>query len=182
MDVSFYPAKPPKKAQHSRPKGVYHVPSSKIWRAPARRPEAAPPSKALTRIRYRTGKRDKRDVPLTEDDLYVGQARPPVRNSLNGHKCRICGCIKSNPVTSACGHSYCYVCIRLRLETEWTCPYPDCHRVLHTAPKPDLGEKESARADYPGWEDESEVRYSWEGLRFPRAPKPIELSPPPSPF
>ncbi|KAJ7888991.1 hypothetical protein B0H13DRAFT_1888205 [Mycena leptocephala] len=94
-------SQPPKKAERLRPKGIHYVPSSKIRQAPARRPEAAPPSKALTRIRYRTGKRDKRDVPLTEDDLYVGQARPPVRNPLNGHKCRICGGVKSNPVVKA---------------------------------------------------------------------------------
>ncbi|KAJ6528207.1 hypothetical protein B0H19DRAFT_1083727 [Mycena capillaripes] len=169
----------------SKRSGKNQGPPSLMKRPPRKRPAAAlptPPSKALTRIRYRTGKRDKRDVPLEEADLYVGHPRPPFRNPLAGHKCRVCGCIKSHPVVNKCGHSYCYVCIRLRLEEHWTCPHVDCNRILHGPPAIDVGEEDSVKADYPDWVDESQVSYTWDGLRFPRPPKPIVLSPPSSPF
>jgi hypothetical protein len=75
-----------------------------------------------------------------------------------------------------CGHSYCYVCIRLRLEEEWSCPYPDCNRVMQRAPKEDVGEAETVAADYPERVDKSRVAYSWDGLEFPYRPAAIYVS------
>jgi hypothetical protein len=72
-----------------------------------------------------------------------------------------------------CGHSYCYVCIRLRLEVHWTCPHLNCNRTIRKAPTIDVGEAETVEADYPDRVDKSQVSYSWEGLSFPFRNKSI---------
>ncbi|KAJ7832283.1 hypothetical protein B0H13DRAFT_2371032 [Mycena leptocephala] len=168
-----------KKVRRQPKKIIFEGPASTITPDVRRRrvaPVPQPSSSALTRVLWRKGKRAERVVPLTEDDLYLDGARPPVFAPSAGHRCQLCHCIKSHPVSNNCGHSYCYVCIRLRLEREWTCPYANCNRVIHMAPRIDVGEQESIKADYPDLGDESRVSYSWEGLlRFPRAPKPIEV-------
>jgi hypothetical protein len=179
---------PPKKI-------IYEGPASLITPDVRRRcvPVPAPPapSSALTRVRWRKGSRRQRAVPLTEDDLYLDGARPPVRAPSSRHRCQLCHCIKSHPVMyvsatalfysshclirAKCGHSYCYVCIRLRLEREWTCPYANCSRIIRRAPKIDDVEQDSINMDYPEHNDETRVSYSWEGLTFPLRPKPIEI-------
>jgi hypothetical protein len=153
---------------------------------------AAPISKGRTRIRYRDGKRKRRDNPLTANNLYLDDARPRADAPLAGHKCVICECVKSHPVAYVssflpfisdehgyrykCGHSYCYVCIRLRLEENWSCPHKDCNRIMRRAPKVDVGEAESVAADYPDCVDKSTVSYSWDGLDFPYPPRSIFVS------
>ncbi|KAJ6476012.1 hypothetical protein C8R47DRAFT_1220480 [Mycena vitilis] len=151
-------------------------------RRPGKAKAPAPPSKPPIRVRYLKGKRDARAKPLQVEDLYVGHARPPVRAAVVGHVCCICGGVKSHPVRNKCGHSYCYVCIRLRLEREWTCPAARCSRLIRKAPVKDVGELESIQADYAASPDESAVLYTWDGLRFPNLARPIVLSPPSSPF
>ncbi|KAJ7699839.1 hypothetical protein B0H14DRAFT_2648972 [Mycena olivaceomarginata] len=85
---------------------------------------------------------------------------------LAGLKCIICGGVKSHPVANKCEHSYCYVCIRLHLEVDWTCPHLNCNRTIRKAPKIDNAEAETVAADYPDRVDKSQVSYSWEGLSF----------------
>ncbi|KAJ6533946.1 hypothetical protein B0H10DRAFT_2221244 [Mycena sp. CBHHK59/15] len=163
------------------PKKIIHLgPPSTITQYTRKRhgvPPPQPPSSARTRIIYRKGRRQQRDEPLKEADLYLDGARPPVGAPTVGHRCVICHCIKSHPVShQKCGHSYCYVCVRLRLEREWTCPYVDCNRVIRKAPRLDVAEEESIKVDYPYFDDQSRVSFNWDGLTFPRAPKPIEVS------
>ncbi|KAJ7758476.1 hypothetical protein DFH07DRAFT_958334 [Mycena maculata] len=57
-----------------------------------------------------TGTRVEREVHLTEEDLYLGPARPPALDDrpLDDHVCGICFGIKSHPVLCECSHSYCY--------------------------------------------------------------------------
>jgi hypothetical protein len=81
------------------------------------------------------------------------------------------------PRRNKCGHSYCYVCIRLRLEVEWTCPHPNCNRTIRQAPKINDAEAETVAVDYPARVDKSQVSYSWEGLSFPYRAKSIWISP-----
>ncbi|KAK7006651.1 hypothetical protein R3P38DRAFT_3601302 [Favolaschia claudopus] len=81
-------------------------------------------SSARTTIIYRDGRRINRERPLSASDLYLDDERPEKIKATAGHRCILCRRVKSHPVAHPkCGHSYCYVCVRLYLEVEWTCPY-----------------------------------------------------------
>ncbi|KAJ6461942.1 hypothetical protein C8R47DRAFT_1225741 [Mycena vitilis] len=117
-----------------------------------------------------TASRRERETPLVREDLWLDEERPPVLATPKPHHvCRICFDVKSHPVSYACGHSHCYVCIRMRLETEWSCP--QCDAVMYMAPYRHEGEEAGIKWDYPWWRDESRVSYSWEGLFFPINPR-----------
>ncbi|KAJ7440833.1 hypothetical protein B0H11DRAFT_2252652 [Mycena galericulata] len=113
-----------------------------------------------------TGQRAEREEALTEADLYLGDARPPPGEPKPYHRCTICTGVKSHPVSFMCGHSNCYVCIRLWLELKWTCP--ECVAIIKSAPFRHYGEEASIANDYPEWDDQSKVAYNWDGLVFPR--------------
>ncbi|KAJ7785192.1 hypothetical protein DFH07DRAFT_948273 [Mycena maculata] len=107
------------------------------------------------------GFRVPRDEPLTKEDLYCDDMRPPSLPAPKPHHvCRLCKQVKSHPV------SHCYVCIRMELEETWCCP--SCDQVMLTPPFRHRGEEKSILYDYPTWNDESRVSYSWAGLVFPR--------------
>jgi hypothetical protein len=59
---------------------------------------AAPSSKAQTCIRYRDGKHQRRNIPLTANDLYLDDWRPHADVPTAGHRCVICECVKFHPV------------------------------------------------------------------------------------
>ncbi|KAK7050148.1 hypothetical protein R3P38DRAFT_3173221 [Favolaschia claudopus] len=135
-----------------------------------------PPRKPVPRVHNTAGKRFGHPS-LTADALYVTvHHRPPITAPRNGHKCQICQLVKSHPVLAGCGHSYCFVCIRLRLEREWACPYPDCGRIMRSAPTRDWASADAIKADYVARVDLSRVSYSWEGLEFPLCPLPFYVS------
>ncbi|KAJ7900557.1 hypothetical protein B0H14DRAFT_3752784 [Mycena olivaceomarginata] len=97
-------------------------------------------------------------APLCANDLYLDDAHPGTQAPLAGHKCIICGGVKSHPVVNKCGHRYCYVCIHLHLEVDWTCPHLNCNRTIRKAPKIDDAEAETVAADYPDRVDKSQHR------------------------
>ncbi|KAJ7808913.1 hypothetical protein B0H13DRAFT_1928233 [Mycena leptocephala] len=139
--------------------------------------EAAMLSSACTHIIWHAGRRSSRPKPLTEEDLYLDDEHPPAVGGRLHQMCSICHCLMSHPVSYECGHSNCYVCVRVWLEGEWTCPLAGCESVMHRPPFQHKGEEVSIRLDNPEWFDKSKVDYSWEGLRFPRrgkAPAPAE--------
>ncbi|KAJ7029323.1 hypothetical protein C8F04DRAFT_1264985 [Mycena alexandri] len=122
---------------------------------------------------------------LTTEDLYIGAACPPVfvrrmlgkplHPDVDGeepadpkphHKCAICCSVKSHPVSYVCGHSHCFVCVRVWLQNHSTCP--ECVAVIRQAPFRHYGEENSILSDYPAWVDESIVNLSWDGVRFPQ--------------
>lgn len=73
-----------------------------------------------------------------------------------------------------CGHSHCYVCIRLWLERDFSCP--TCKARMHHPPFRHWGEEQALLSDYPLYNDRSEVTYSFAGLIFPRESRtPIVL-------
>ncbi|KAJ7156558.1 hypothetical protein C8R43DRAFT_1125753 [Mycena crocata] len=111
-----------------------------------------------------------RDEPLTHADLWVDGAGPRVQVAEKPHeKCSICCHVKSHPVSYICGHSHCYVCIRLWLERDWKCP--DCATTMYQAPFRQYAEEDALEATYSDW-DSSRVEYNWDGLLFPKIPKP----------
>ncbi|KAJ7127924.1 hypothetical protein C8R44DRAFT_873698 [Mycena epipterygia] len=131
-------------------------------------------SSARTRIRRArvpvVSERPKRDRPLTEEDLWIDGGRPsPLADVKPHHECIICKLVKSHRVSYKCGHSDCYVCIRLWLEKQWWCPH--CMQEMNGAPFRHYAEEASIRYDYPDWVDHSKVSYDWEGMVFPEAPR-----------
>ncbi|KAJ7152742.1 hypothetical protein C8R43DRAFT_1127192 [Mycena crocata] len=109
---------------------------------------------------------------LVHRDLWVGGDGPTEQLPVKGHhKCGICHMVRSHPVTYACGHSHCYVCIRLWLERQWTCP--ECVTPMYRAPFRVFFEEATLAEAYPEWKDRSVVKYSWDGLRFPEEPKDL---------
>ncbi|KAJ7509954.1 hypothetical protein B0H11DRAFT_2215788 [Mycena galericulata] len=143
--------------------------------APRRSPPPlyARPAGRPIRLRHRNpnagaGSRITREVPLMRADLWIdgvgpqGQPEP----AADHQQCGICHGLKSHPVSYICGHSHCYICIRLWLEREWTCP--DCTTVMNRPPFRQFAEEVALEAAFPEWRDESRVEYDWDGLVFPK--------------
>ncbi|KAJ7164822.1 hypothetical protein C8R43DRAFT_1122700 [Mycena crocata] len=95
---------------------------------------ARPPALTIPhRRQVDPGWRATHDEELTAADLYQTEARPPPQGTDRTHqRCSICLQIKSHGVGYSCGHGHCYVCIRLWLEEEFTCPI--CRAVMHAPP------------------------------------------------
>ncbi|KAJ7432734.1 hypothetical protein FB451DRAFT_1420341 [Mycena latifolia] len=116
----------------------------------------------------RRGSRRPRRNPLTHQDLWQYGLGPPDQIAASDReyqKCGICHFVKSHPVSYACGHSHCYVCIRLWLERKWTCP--ECVTPMERAPVRQYAEEAALAHDYPAWNDRSTVDYGFSGLVFP---------------
>ncbi|KAJ7808073.1 hypothetical protein B0H14DRAFT_2609189 [Mycena olivaceomarginata] len=127
---------------------------------PPEDPSMAPPGGIV-----RAGVHTRRVHPLIANDLYEGTTRPDaLTNEHMYQQCGICLHIKSHPVSYRCGHSNCYVCIRLWLENDWRCP--ECLTVMCERPFRHYAEEQTLTESFPTW-DQSKVKYSWEGLRFP---------------
>ncbi|KAJ7838503.1 hypothetical protein B0H14DRAFT_3459339 [Mycena olivaceomarginata] len=93
--------------------------------------------------------------PLEEDDLYLDDARPgDISLPELEHTCRLCLNAKSHPVKLSCGHSACFVCVRLLLETQWGCD--ECGQVVTRRPQLDVEEVATIERAYPGW-DQSKI-------------------------
>ncbi|KAJ7468815.1 hypothetical protein FB451DRAFT_1401167 [Mycena latifolia] len=145
-----------------------------------RHPAPAPlTSRAATRVRRRQdrprspfrGSRESWDFRLTEEHLYLTIQRLPDQDVLPSEDhflCAICKGLKSHPASPSCGHSFCYVCLRVWLERSWICPL--CVAKIDCPPKRPYSEEHAITAHFPVWDDRSEVAYSWEGLRFPAPP------------
>ncbi|KAJ7664789.1 hypothetical protein B0H14DRAFT_2658605 [Mycena olivaceomarginata] len=119
-----------------------------------------PPAPPRIRLIANNGRRVVREVPLTEDDLYMDDVRPPlIRFPLPEHILSLCHNRKSHPVI------HCYVCIRLSLETTWNCP--TCNMRMTTRPTAQITEGDSIAVQFPDW-DESRIALHWDGLVFPR--------------
>lgn len=59
-----------------------------------------PPPRPKIRLIPKSGRREAREVPLTEDDLYLNNARPDIiRFPLMHHICILCNNVKSHPVS-----------------------------------------------------------------------------------
>ncbi|KAJ7720606.1 hypothetical protein B0H14DRAFT_3520903 [Mycena olivaceomarginata] len=114
---------------------------------------------------FRPGVRTRRVYTLNANDLYEGATRPDVLTTEHIHQqCGICMHVKSHPVSYRCGHSNCYVCIRLWLERDWRCP--ECFTVMCESPFHHYPEEQTLKESFPTW-DQSKVKYSWAGLCFP---------------
>ncbi|KAJ7756765.1 hypothetical protein DFH07DRAFT_773001 [Mycena maculata] len=127
---------------------------------------------------YPGGTRELREEPLTRENLWVDGTRPNIQVPRAAHhKCEICKMTKSHPVSSECGHSFCYMCIRVSLETDWKCPVCSVHMLR--APFRHEAEEAFLKAEYPDWQDNSTVEYKWDGLCFPKLVSiiPVEDSP-----
>ncbi|KAJ7164593.1 hypothetical protein C8R43DRAFT_1122470 [Mycena crocata] len=122
---------------------------------------------ASERARITDGWREVRPEDLTAADLFQTAKHPPIGTTDRVHqRCSICLQIKSHAVGYACGHSHCYVCIRLWLEHQFSCPI--CRTIMHTTPIRNLDYDAGIEYDFPLRKDESVVDYSFDRLRFPK--------------
>ncbi|KAJ6475382.1 hypothetical protein C8R45DRAFT_1009965 [Mycena sanguinolenta] len=114
------------------------------------------------------GKRTLRLRPLTAEDLYLDDARPLTDAEIDVkayHKCSICRALLTHLVSTQCGHTFCFVCLRVWLEKKWTCL--DCVCILACTPHRHWITEEALREAYPTWIDKSRISFSWDGLVFP---------------
>ncbi|KAJ7086522.1 hypothetical protein C8R44DRAFT_862072 [Mycena epipterygia] len=82
--------------------------------------------------------------------------------------CTICHQLKSHPVSTLWGHTFCYVCIRQALEATFKCPI--CSSMIYHPPHRVHDFEESLAAAYPDRPDNTSVKWStaWTGLKFPK--------------
>ncbi|KAJ6625160.1 hypothetical protein B0H10DRAFT_2003939 [Mycena sp. CBHHK59/15] len=82
--------------------------------------------------------------------------------------CSICQQLKSHPVSTVCGHTFCYVCIHHALDTSFKCPI--CSSMIHHPPHRVHNFEESLAASYPTQPDNTKVDWAtaWKGLKFPK--------------
>ncbi|KAJ7164847.1 hypothetical protein C8R43DRAFT_1122727 [Mycena crocata] len=123
------------------------------------------PEVVIQRV-FSAWKRPAQPAILTCDELWLTQDRPLDLEAVRPqHQCTICLNVKSHPVSYVCGHSYCYVCIRVWLEDNGTCP--TCRATMLTHPFVHRGEVDELASTYPA--DPSKIDYNWDGLTFPHA-------------
>ncbi|KAJ7678869.1 hypothetical protein DFH06DRAFT_1120681 [Mycena polygramma] len=138
--------------------------------------ENRPPSSAATTVRRPNGWRRPRPTPLLPSDLYTTEARPPLLTpSEEEFKCIMCDQMKSNPFRTKCGHTHCYVCLRIHVETSWKCP--SCDVIITRAPKRDTEAELWIQINHASWIDQSRVVGTWDGLLFPQLPRPAVATP-----
>ncbi|KAJ7666198.1 hypothetical protein DFH06DRAFT_1323328 [Mycena polygramma] len=140
--------------------------------AEATRPRGITTSSAGTRVHRcvadTLGTRAEREEPLTHDNLYLDDARPPPLEPGPdpAHSCGICLGVNSHPARTRCGHTYCFICLRMALERDWRCP--ECRQTIHKAPVPDVNMAQLIAVHYPRWVDASRVTFTFDGLLFPQ--------------
>ncbi|KAJ7870576.1 hypothetical protein B0H14DRAFT_3132064 [Mycena olivaceomarginata] len=110
------------------------------------------------------------DEPLRSKINIRAPPRPPSLTAKEPHhQCTICHCVKTHPVSYKCGHTHCFICIRVWLQISWKCP--DCNQVMHGPPSRNYDLEDWLSSAYPEIAaDGSRVTYSWSGLVFPSAP------------
>ncbi|KAJ7807757.1 hypothetical protein B0H14DRAFT_3482944 [Mycena olivaceomarginata] len=110
--------------------------------------------------------REPRLAPLKKATLYV-DGRIPAHQSTSReyYRCSLCSNMKAHPVSYLCGHSHCYACIRIWLETEWSCPV--CNEIMTRPPHRQFSEEDAIADMFPQWACSTQVEYSWDGLTFP---------------
>ncbi|KAJ7066047.1 hypothetical protein C8F01DRAFT_1122026 [Mycena amicta] len=122
------------------------------------------------------GDRSEDALAWTEEESFVSDARvpPSPAERLPEHCCPLCGSLFSHPVVnSACGHAYCYLCIRRHFQTSFHCPIAACNALTVRSEPMCVPAFETALAGlytarYPNWVDLSETTYTFRGLTFPR--------------
>ncbi|KAJ6492733.1 hypothetical protein C8R47DRAFT_1214048 [Mycena vitilis] len=118
--------------------------------------------------RPQDGFRELRISPLTKEDLYLHACLPAFQPSPHDYQiCSLCKNTKAHPVSYPCGHSHCYACIRIHLETRWECPR--CQAVIRAPPHRHEAEEESIANAFPRWAASTSVAHVWDGLVFPVA-------------
>ncbi|KAJ7051248.1 hypothetical protein C8F01DRAFT_1176377 [Mycena amicta] len=80
--------------------------------------------------------------------------------------CGICRHVKSYSVLFNCGHSFCHICSRLSFNGDFECA--SCGALQYGPPLPYLAEREKIRQLILPAVDESRIRPTWDGIRFPQ--------------
>ncbi|KAJ7875930.1 hypothetical protein B0H14DRAFT_3546223 [Mycena olivaceomarginata] len=131
-----------------------------------RLPTPTPPSKSQTRIRYVNGKRNRRDVPLTANDLYLDDERPATNAPVAGHRST-----GTNVGIATAMSVYAY-----DSNGKGRAPTKIANSVIRKAPVVDVGEAESLVADYPDRVDKSRVTAPPKGALVAQGPDFLPLA------
>ncbi|KAJ7049742.1 hypothetical protein C8F01DRAFT_1264961 [Mycena amicta] len=102
--------------------------------------------------------------------LLPGSPLPPrLTPKTTTHACGICAAVKVHPVLCTCGHTFCYLCLRIQVQASWKCL--TCEGIIRAPPVRNLDVEDLLGAIYPALAaDQSQVTYLWDGLVFPTAP------------
>ncbi|KAJ7049305.1 hypothetical protein C8F01DRAFT_1265496 [Mycena amicta] len=148
------------------------------------RGKSAPKFRKVPRV-VTEGGRTANALAWSEEDAFVSNVRapgsPPDRDP--DHCCPLCASLFSHPVINrACGHAYCYLCIRGHFQNSFRCPIAACNVLTVIsepvrAPALDKALAGLYAVHYPNWVDTSEATYTFDGLIFPRR-EPISASEP----
>ncbi|KAJ7430615.1 hypothetical protein B0H11DRAFT_2134874 [Mycena galericulata] len=116
------------------------------------------------------GSRILRSIPLRAEDLLLNGVTIAGNRECNdpAYTCGICLGLKSHPVSTQCGHTFCFVCVRLALESSFACPM--CGIVMHHSPHRVHDLEDIIVAAYPKQRDNTIVKWetAWGGLSFPK--------------
>ncbi|KAJ7131223.1 hypothetical protein C8R44DRAFT_871745 [Mycena epipterygia] len=112
----------------------------------------------------------KRQYALLAEDLMVnGVLVSGNRECANPiFSCTICLQLKSHPVSTACAHTFCFVCLRLAMEHSFRCPL--CSTLILHPPHRVLDFEDILKVTFPDQADDTEVKWrtAWNGLAFPK--------------
>nr|GAT58315.1 predicted protein [Mycena chlorophos] len=99
--------------------------------------------------------------------IFTTDQDPPYLEPLRPHhRCAICHGVKAHPVTTDCGHTYCFYCLRVWLQQSWRCP--TCMKILRAAPIRNFDLECWLDEAYPELaNDTSRPTYSFSSLVFP---------------
>ncbi|KAJ6537003.1 hypothetical protein B0H19DRAFT_381964 [Mycena capillaripes] len=128
------------------------------------------PASPIFTSRFTSGARIQRSRPLRAVDLMVNGVTISGDRSCadDSFKCAICWGLKSHPVVTTCGHTFCFVCIRISLETSFQCPF--CREQILGPPVRSTDFDNVLKAAYPNQPDNTHVRWgdAWRGLTWPK--------------
>ncbi|KAJ7914202.1 hypothetical protein B0H13DRAFT_1873168 [Mycena leptocephala] len=125
---------------------------------------------------FTSGARIQRSRPLRAADLMVNGVTISGDRSCadDSFKCAICWGLKSHPVVTTCCHTFCFVCIRISLETSFQCPF--CREQILGPPVRSTDFDNVLKAAYPNQPDNTRFRNSVYEVPFKNASRELILS------
>ncbi|KAJ7780677.1 hypothetical protein DFH07DRAFT_765195 [Mycena maculata] len=122
----------PVRTEHAEREAIYSDLYSYASREEARKAKAR-------LLELLSGLRERREQPLDHDDLWIGEARPPIIET---------------------DHTNAGIAIAM---FSWKCP--ECTAVMYRAPVRHYGEEAAISVDFENWGDESRMTYDWTGRK-----------------
>ncbi|KAJ7056034.1 hypothetical protein C8F01DRAFT_1257851 [Mycena amicta] len=101
----------------------------------------------------------------------LGSDLPPMKKDVASEDlCSISGTVMSYAIKFTCGCAFCFVCARSSFDDSFKCTA--CQAIQYRPPIAALDIRARIRARLLPDVDTSRIKYSWETLQFPMAPRP----------